>query len=207
MYRYSILSTLLLAGLSGAVTAQEAPQSAIVVGGPVQNVLRAGTQVPLKMSEALTTKGKNLKVGYRFQMETAEPVMVNGQIVIPVGSPVTGEVTDVRNKGMWGKSGRIGARVLFVRANGRQIRMTGQLDDKGTTGTGGVVASVALLPVAGFFTTGTSANIPLGAPINAFIDEDVALTFAVPVANPMVVAASPPSTTPAASTPTVAPEK
>jgi hypothetical protein len=116
------LSSVFLVASAGPAIAQTVPGATLVVGAAAPAVLRAGTQVPLKMSEALTTKGKDLKVGYRFQMETAEAVMVGGQIVIPAGSPVTGEVTDVRYKGMWGKSGRIGARVLFVRANGRQIR-------------------------------------------------------------------------------------
>lgn len=160
----------------------------IVAGAPDAAVLRAGTSVPLKMAEGLTTNGKKLKVGQRFQLEVAEPVQVNGVTVIPAGSPVTGEVTEVRNKGMWGKSGRINARVLYVRANGRQIRMTGQLDDKGTTGTVGVVGAIAVLPVAGFFMTGTSANIPLGAPVTGFIDEDVPVAFAGGAPAPMVVA-------------------
>lgn len=160
----------------------------IVAGAKDAAVLRAGTSVPLRMAEALTTNGKKLKVGQRFQLETAEPVTVNGMIVIPAGSPATGEVTEVRNKGMWGKSGRINARVLFVRANGRQIRMSGQLDDKGTTGTAGVVGAAVLIPVAGFFLTGTSANIPLGAPATGFIDEDVPVSFAGGAPAPMLVA-------------------
>lgn len=131
-------------------------------------------------------------------LEVAEDVSVGGQVVIPIGSPVTGEVTHVRNKGMWGKSGGINARVLFVRANGHQIRLSGQIDDKGKTGTAGVVGAVAFVPVAGFFVTGTSANIPLGAPVNAFIDEDVPLAFAAPAAPAMVVpAAAPPAPVPA----------
>jgi hypothetical protein len=161
----------------------------IVAGATDTAVLRAGTSVPLKMAEALTTNGKKLKVGQRFQLETAEPITVAGVTVIPVGSPATGEVTEVRNKGMWGKSGRINARVLYVRANGRQIRMSGQLDDKGTTGTAGVVGAIAVLPIAGFFVTGTSANIPLGAPVTAFIDEDVPVTFAAGAPAPMTVPA------------------
>jgi hypothetical protein len=172
------------------LAAQEpAPASgALVVGAPATNVLRAGTPIALKMSEALTTKGKKLRTGQRFQMEVAEAVTVNGQVVIPAGSPATGEVTEVRNKGMWGKSGAINARPLFVRVNGKQIRLSGQFDDKGTTGTAGVVASVALIPVAGFFVTGTSAELPVGAPISAFIDEDVSLVFAKgEVAEPLVV--------------------
>jgi hypothetical protein len=149
-----------------------------VVAGQQASVLRAGTPIALKVREELTTKGKNLRVGQRFQLEVAEPVTVNGQVVIPLGSPAMGEVTHVRNKGMWGKSGGINARVLYVRANGQQIRLTGQVDDKGKTGTAGVVGAIAFVPVAGFFVTGTSAIIPLGAPVNAFIDEDVPLVFA-----------------------------
>ncbi len=169
------------------------PAAQPVVATQSTGVLRAGTPIVLKMSEALTTEGKKLRVGHRFQLEVAEPVTLNGQIVVPAGSPATGEVTDVRNKGMWGKSGNINARVLFVRANGQQIRLTGQVDDKGVTGTAGVVGAIAFVPVAGFFVTGTSARIPVGAPVKAFIDEDVPVAFAegtAPVQAPMVVPAA-----------------
>lgn len=179
----ALVSALFLCAPAVAQTAEP-----LVVGTQGAVVLRAGTSVPLKMAEALTTNGKKLKVGQRFQLETAEPITVNGMTVIPAGSPATGEVTEVRNKGMWGKSGRINARVLFVRANGRQIRMSGQLDDKGTTGTVGVVGAIAVIPVAGFFVTGTSANIPLGTPVTGFIDEDVQVAFAGGAPAPMVVA-------------------
>ena len=142
-----------------------------------ESVLRTGTEVQLKLSEPLTTKGKNLRVGYHFQMEVAEAVMVNNQVVIPVGSPATGEITEVRNKGMWGKSGHLTASILYVRVGGRQIRLSGTFDDKGVTGTAGVIAAVAFVPVVGFFTTGTSASVPLGAPVKGFVAEDVPLTF------------------------------
>lgn len=168
---------------------QASAKPTLVVGAPTELTLRAGTPIALKMSEGLTTEGKKLRVGQRFQLETAEDVTLDGQTVIPAGSPATGEVTDVRNKGMWGKSGRIGARLLFVRANGRQIRLTGQVDDKGVTGTAGVVGAIAVLPLAGFVVTGTSAKIPLGAPVNAFIDEDVPVAFAAAAAPaPMMIA-------------------
>lgn len=158
-----------------------------------ENVLRSGTPVPLKMSEMLTTKGKKLKVGQRFNMEVAQAVEVNGVVVIPAGSPAIGEVTDVRNKGMWGKSGYIQARPLSVRANGRLIRLTGSVDDKGVAAGGGAaaVSAVVFLP-AGFFMTGTSAVIPVGAPVSAFIDEDVPF---VPGASPAPMTV----TTPAAA--------
>lgn len=191
----ALFGALLLVASTSAVAEQPAtaPVPAVAVVTPVgaeNAILRAGTTVQLRMSEALTTEGKRLRVGHRFQLEVAENVTVDGQVVIPAGSPAMGEVTEVRNKGMWGKSGRINARILWLRANGRQIRLTGQIDDKGTTGTAGVIGAAVVLPVVGFFVTGTSARIPLNAPVTAFIDEDVAVAFATAPA-PMVVATQP----------------
>lgn len=178
----AVLATnLSLTGIAGAQNAMApiAPAS--------QAVLRAQTPVILRMTEELTTKKKALRVGQRFNLEVAEAVQVNGVTVIPIGAPAIGEITQVRNKGMWGKSGYIGARVVQVRVGDRTIRASGSFDDKGVTGTAAVVASIALVPIVGFFTTGTSAMIPLGSQVKAFIDEDVPLAFAAAQPAPLAV--------------------
>ncbi|MDO7834921.1 hypothetical protein Q4610_07655 [Sphingobium sp. HBC34] len=199
----------LLSACAPSVLAQVAPATpvatpvATIVATPGGNILRAGVQIALKTAEPLTTEGKKLRVGQRVQLEVAETVSLNGQAVIPRGSPVTGEITDVRNKGMWGKSGRITGRVLYTRVNGNQIRLTGSFDDKGTTGTAGVVAAIAFVPIAGFITTGTSARIPLGAPVTAFLDEDITVAFAAPAESAEPMAATP-AAAPAPATPAAA---
>lgn len=172
--------------------------SVLTVGPAAANVLRTGTEIQLKLEEPLSTEGKKLRVGQHFRLSVIEPVLVSGQTVIPVGSPAIGEITEVRNKGMWGKSGHLTASLLSVSVNGRQIRLSGTFDDKGVTGTAGVVGAVALLPVVGFFTTGTSARVHAGSQVKGFIGEDVPLIFAeaTPVAAMTVPAsgtASPPS--------------
>jgi hypothetical protein len=101
--------------------------------------------------------------------------MLGNSVVIPAGSPATAEITEVRRKGMWGKSGRIEARVLSVRVGDRLIRLTGTFDDKGVTGTAGVVAAIAFAPIAGVYMTGTSAQVPAGGGVQAFRDEDLAV--------------------------------
>jgi hypothetical protein len=155
-------------------------------------VLRVGTEVPLRLRHELTTRGKQLRVGHRFQLETSEPVIVNGVNVIPVGSPAVGEVTSIRNKGMWGKSGHLGARILYVTVNCRQIRLSGAFDDKGVAGGIGAVAvsAIVFLP-AGFFMTGTSAMVPAGTIIKSFVDEDVPLAMPVIPQAPLPVAVPP----------------
>jgi hypothetical protein len=184
-----------------------APQQAMIVG---QNgsVLRIGTPIPVRTRTELTTKNKALRVGQRFEVETAEPVSLNGQVVIPVGTPGVGEVTSVRNKGMWGKSGHFDVRLLSLRVGDRQIRISGIADDKGKAGGGGAAAVSALvfLP-AGFFMTGTSARLPAGTIITASLDEDVPVAFAGAAPAPLVAVAAAPPVAPTVPAATPAPTK
>ncbi len=175
-----------------AVTMAAPPSAPVPSVATTNAMLRVGTEVPVRLLEELTTKGKKLRVGNRFRMETSEPVMVQGVVVIPVGSPVVGEITDVRNKGMWGKSGHLGARVLYVTVNGRQIRLSGAFDDKGVAGGVGAVAvsAIVFLP-AGFFMTGTSAKVPAGTVLKSFVDEDVQLAIQASAPAPLAVGAAP----------------
>jgi hypothetical protein len=194
----SVLNFALAAAAAAqAATPQAATQPAATVAptpisaAPVTTaLLRVGTEVPLRLSQELTTAGKKLRVGDRFHLETSEPILVQGVNVIPVGSPAVGEITDVRNKGMWGKSGHLGARILYVTVNGRQIRLSGAFDDKGVAGGVGAVAvsAIVFLP-ADFFMTGTSARVPAGSIIKSFVDEDVPLAMPVAAQAPMVVSA------------------
>lgn len=185
-----------------AQPAAQAQAIAVLETVPTPNILRASTEVRLITREELTTKKKKLRVGQRIQLEVAANVEANGVIVIPAGTPAVGELTDVRNKGMWGKSGYINGRVLSLRLGDRQIRLSGTFDDKGTTGTAGVIGAVAFIPIAGFFTTGTSATIPTGSPVKAFLEEDI--VFRTVAVEPTVIdipvskSVPPPASTPGA---------
>ena len=138
-----------------------------------------------------TTERKSLRVGQRFEVETFEPVLMSGHVVIPSGTPGVGEVTSVTNKGMWGKSGHFDLRLLYLRVGDRQIRLSGTRDDKGKAGGVGAVAvsAIVFLP-AGFFMTGTSARLPAGTVIKGFVDEDVPAAFAGTDAPVSVVASA-----------------
>lgn len=154
---------------------QQVVKPTAIIAAPVQeSVLRAGIEVPLRTREELTTKKKALRVGQRIQLEVANNIESGGMVVVPSGTPAVGEITEVRNKGMWGKSGYISVRIVSMRLGDRNVRLSGTFDDKGVTGTGGVVAAIAIIPIAGFLTTGTSAMIPSGSAVKGFLDEDIA---------------------------------
>lgn len=179
------------------LTATPAMAQQVVMQQTTASVLRSGTPVVLRIVQTITTKDKVAKINDRVRMEVAEPVMVGDVTVIPSGSPAVGELTDVRYKGMWGKSGRLIGRALSVNANGRTIRVSGTFDTKGGSGTAGAVAvSAIVFAPAGFFMTGKSAEFPAGTTIRGFIDEDIPLAIVSAAPAPMTVGAPAPTAQP-----------
>jgi len=179
----AISGTAMAQAVAPAPTAPVAPQTAataMILPAPADSVIHVGTPISLKLTEEVTTKEKQARVGQRLNLEVAEALLVAGHVVIPAGTPAVGEITEVRNKGMWGKSGHLTAQVRYLRLGTRQVRISGTFDEKGSTGTGGVVAAVVFIPIAGFLVTGTSATLPLGMPVKAFIDEDLPVAFTGP---------------------------
>ena len=72
--------------------------------GPPEYVVKAGTHILLRLTNAVNTK--HTAVGDRVYLETAVPVFVNGRLIIPAGSYVTGIVTESTRAGrVKGKSG------------------------------------------------------------------------------------------------------
>ena len=88
--------------VAGLLCAQEAaPQ-------PAEFTVETGTKVPLSLINSVSTK--HSAEGDRVYLETVFPVLVNGRIVVPVGSYVAGTVTQLK------KPGRVKGRgELYVR--------------------------------------------------------------------------------------------
>jgi hypothetical protein len=87
---------------------QEGSVTAIPPVAPGSYIVASGTTVPLSLINTISTK--HSAVGDRVYLETAFPVVVNGKIVIPVGSYVAGTVSEIK------KPGRVKGRgELFVR--------------------------------------------------------------------------------------------
>lgn len=66
-------------------------------GQPGTIEVPAGTQIPLKLAQAISTK--NAKPGDAVYAETAFPIVVNDRIVIPAGTYVQGRIAQVKRPG------------------------------------------------------------------------------------------------------------
>ena len=97
-----LATTLVAAGMLGA---QDAPPKPADLA---EFTVETGTKVPLSLINSVSTK--HSAEGDRVYLETVFPVLVNGRIVVPVGSYVAGTVTQIK------KPGRVKGRgELYVR--------------------------------------------------------------------------------------------
>ena len=102
-----------IAAASAAFVLAQAPQTATApaeapAGKQRVYFVEPGTKILLNLINSVSTK--NAAEGDRVYLETAFPVLVDGRMVIPTGSYVTGTVTQVKRAGkMKGRS------ALFIR--------------------------------------------------------------------------------------------
>jgi type IV secretion system protein VirB10 len=121
-FRNLLLPGFALSLAAGACSAQEATPPA---ASPY--TVEIGTKVPLALINSISTK--HSAEGDRVYLETVFPVLVNGRIVVPVGSWVTGTVTQLK------KPGRVKGRgELYVRFDSLTLPNGVTRDFKGRIG-------------------------------------------------------------------------
>jgi hypothetical protein len=92
----STISTAALLLAAWPAAAQEAAAPPDTAPTP-EFTVNSGTKVPLSLINSISTK--HSLAGDTVYLETAFPVVVNGRIVIPVGSNVQGTVTQIKKPG------------------------------------------------------------------------------------------------------------
>lgn len=166
MFRTFIFATTM--AISTSSVAQSVPieqtESAAV---PATVTIPSNTEVILRMSEDLNTKGGQIKVGHMFNLTVAYDVKVGGVTVIPAGTPAKGEVTMRTGKGVFGKSGKMEIELRSIDLGGDRIPVTGKYRQDGEGNTLAAVGAV-FLSAPLLFVTGKSAIIPRGRELSAY---------------------------------------
>ncbi|WP_438728595.1 hypothetical protein ACR9YC_00365 [Parasphingorhabdus sp. DH2-15] len=158
-------------GLKEAITAKQATEKPVK---PSQVVLPAGYEIALVLSDDLSTKRQTK--GSLFNLEVAQDVVIDGVLVIPQGAKVVGEVSSAQKKGMFGKSGSITARLLYVELADRTVRLQGEIGYNRRKKAGAVVSETLLTATAFGLISGRSAVIPKGTSVTARVAKDVVIS-------------------------------
>lgn len=180
MYKTALAVSAALVLTPIAAAAQDAPlavQRADVA--PAGNaVLPANTEVLLKMTQEVTTKGRTWKEGDTFKLSVEKDVMLGDYVVIPEGSPAYGRITWLTSKGAFGKSGKMDVELEYVEVGGQKIRLDGTYRQEGEGNTMATVGGVILAGVFAGFITGKSGRIPQGRELMATTEEPIELAIA-----------------------------
>lgn len=145
------------------------------VGEAKRYYLPMGTPLMLRTRTQISTKDN--KSGDRLYLEVAESVSFRGQIIIPIGVPVIAEVSRVQRNGHFGKKGKLEIRLISAETPSGPVRLSGTAYDEGKSGTAASVATMALFSGLGFLIHGTSAQLPPGTPVQAYLAEPLRFTW------------------------------
>lgn len=175
---------LFFAALAASAAVPAIAQDAAPMPLPVQRaqtgnaVLPAGTEILLKMSQEVTTRGNTWDEGDTFVLNVVHDVMVGDYVVIPQGARAVGRITWLTNRGAFGKSGKMDVELEYVEVMGRRINVDGTYRQEGEGNTLATVGGVVAAGVFAAFITGKSGTIPQGRELMATLESDLVLAIA-----------------------------
>lgn len=181
--------SIIVALAAGAVHAQDigngVPVQAVRATTEAQVYLPAGTEIPLKMTQTVTTKGDSWKEGDQFNLVVAADVRLGDYIVIPQGTKAVGRITWLTSRGAFGKSGKMDIELEYLQLGNRRVNIDGTYRQEGNGATLATVGGVIAAGVFAGFITGRSDEIPQGRELMATLESNL------PVALPQGVTIAP----------------
>jgi hypothetical protein len=141
-------------------------------------LLPAETEIHLRLLEAVASNTH--KHGDRFKLEVADPVIVDGQVLIPAGTACVGEVVHAAKAGFGGKAGELILASRFVRLGDREVKLR---SFSASNGHDRVNLALGLsFVLVGLFVEGNNIALPEGTDVFARIaaDSELAVVPSVP---------------------------
>ena len=202
--------------LSTSAMAQDAPASApapaatpvtvpVTVPAPAPNFVPKNTEILVQFTQLVSSK--TAKNDDMFDLKLAEPVMLNGQIVIPADTPGKGQVVDAGKAGMGGKPGKLVLAGRYLEFQGRKVPIHGlKMSVGGKGNVNGAMAASMLVGVFALGVTGGDVEVQPGMYAAAKLGEDftpgqAADAASSPAQNPAPAPAAQPDTSGPASAP------
>ena len=126
--------------------------------------VKAGTRVDVELVDGVSTK--TARTGDSFALRLAAPLVVNGRLVLPIGTPGAGQVIQATRPGMGGKAAKLVLAARYLQAGDARVPLQGlQLYAAGRNN--GRTASLAV--------RGGNVDFPAGLRAHASLAKDMLL--------------------------------
>lgn len=140
----------------------------------------AGTMVQVELAEPVSTRVQ--RSGEPFALRLAAPLIVNGRVVLPAGTPGVGEVVQSTRPGMGGKPAKLVLAARYLRRHGGRLRLQAlQLSAAGANNSNAAnavgLSGIAFPPLGfiGLAVRGGHVTFPEGTAATARLANDVYL--------------------------------
>ena len=140
----------------------------------------AGTEVAVVLDRAIGTE--TVKSGEAFDIHLAAPVIVDGQVILPAGTPGVGRVVQSSGPGIGGKGAKLILSAEYLSVAGGAVKLsamqlTGTGKDHSTAANALGLGGLVFMPlgIAGLAITGNHVEIPAGTAASAKIAEEIVL--------------------------------
>ena len=143
--------------------------------------LPAGTPVEVALVAPLSSSAT--RVGERFALRLAAPIVQDGVLVASEGAPGGGEVIDVAKAGRGGKQGKLNIAARFLDLNGQRVRIRGMTLIGSGQSQVDLATGMLIVPygaLAAVFIKGGDIEIPAGTRATVRLVEDTDLPAAFP---------------------------
>lgn len=161
--------------LASTASAQTEPSA--TTAEPAAEMLLLNAGVPITLAVTQEVNSSTHKEGDIFALTVMNDVSSGQTVVIPKGTPATGEITWRTGKGAFGKSGKMEFALRSIELDGKSIPVTGEFRQEGegnTIATGVGVIAIGLF--AGFI-TGKRARLPAGRELMSQLAQPVPFTM------------------------------
>lgn len=134
-----------------------------------------------------TVNSQANKIGENFAIRLVEPIIINGQIIVPAGATGSGDVVHAAKSRFGGKPGELIIAVRYLEHQGQRIPLrslkfgVGSGKDNGGTAQAIGIAGGAVGGLVSMFITGGEVNVPAGTIAQA--KTSAAITISQPESN------------------------
>jgi hypothetical protein len=183
-----------LAALAFACATAASAQTPPPITAPAQHrAVAEGILVDIEIAEPVSTRTH--LPGGMFAIRLAEPIRLDGEVVVPAGVTGQGQIVDAGRAGILGKPAKLVLAARYLDWNGRRIPLRAFRWSATGVDRDGMVTALALVPYAGvlsIFIHGGEIDVPVGARAQAKLAAELAPDLPL----------SPQSAAPASTSPT-----
>ena len=131
--------------------------------------------MPVELEIVTAASSTTSHQGEQIEIRVAEPVLIDGRIVIPAGTSGYAEVIQVSHRSIGGRPGELSLGLPYLTLAGQRIGLKRLRFGRsgGSDRTQEATIAMALVGIAGGLITGGSINIPSGTRANAVVTTDI----------------------------------